>query len=85
MSIATSRAPRRWLYLSAEGDLIRIEGQVDADRNCTLFFAYDGELRTPPNDYRSLSVALKAIGYARRQDTLSRLDLREQILFEAAA
>jgi len=86
VSLATSRSPRRWLTVSAGGDnLIRLQGPTDADGICTIMFAYDGHLQTPPNDYRSLGVVLKAIGYARRSSADSRLALRERFLFAGAA
>jgi len=85
VSFATSRGSRRWLEPSADGDLIRLEGVVDPDGECTLLFAYDGELQKPKDDPRLLGIALKAIGYARRTDAISRLKLREQFIFGSAA
>ncbi len=84
-SFASSRAPRRWLNLSPGGDLIRLEGRTDAQGRCTVLFAYEGEMQTPPGDNRHIAIALNAIGYARKADAAPRLTLREQFLFNAAA
>jgi len=86
VSLATSRSVRRWMVLSGgDDDLIRVEGTTCSEGLCTIIFAYDGDLQIPRDDFRHIGVSLKAIGYARKSAVHSRLDLREQFLFEAAA
>ena len=72
------------MVLTPGPNFARLKGRVDQNGSCTISFHYDGRVREPADidpDKRAFALGLNAIAYTLSEDTATRSELREELVF----